>query len=199
MGYISLAARGLVGAVGGAVGAGMDALGSSTVQGGNGVSGDTIDKIMNGIAYVETRGAPDAYTKFGKVVTKGMYAGDRAVGKYQVMGKNIPSWTKEAFGTAMTVEQFRNDPGAQDRLARHRMQKIYQQYGTPEDVASVWFTGRPYSQAGGSPADDNGTNNDTYIQVFRQGMNGGALATSRPATALGRPGGGYIPVAQRGM
>src|SRR5690348_11620676 len=40
--------------------------------------------------------------------------GDRAYGKYQVMGANIPQWTAEVLGHAMTPQQFLASPQAQD-------------------------------------------------------------------------------------
>jgi len=164
-----------------------------------GLSG-SVEDVMKGIAYVETRGAPDAYSKKGVVVSKGMYAGDRALGKYQVMGKNVGPWTKQYLGVEMTPEQFIANPEAQEKLARARMSELLQQYGTPEDVASVWFTGRPLAKAGGSPQDDTGTSNNEYQELFKIGMagQGGAGSQVRPAIATARGGGGYIPLAQRG-
>jgi len=45
---------------------------------------------MRGISEVESGGQADPYRATGPIVTSGAYAGDRAYGKYQVMGKNIP-------------------------------------------------------------------------------------------------------------
>lgn len=137
-----------------------------TVGGGN----DLLEKTKRGISYVETRGAPDAYSKKGVVVTKGMYAGDRALGKYQVMGKNVGPWTKQYLGVEYTPEQFLANPDIQEKLADARMGELLKQYGTPEDVASVWFTGQPLAKAGGAPTDDTGTSNNEYQDIFKQGM-----------------------------
>ncbi len=92
------------------------------------------------IAAIESRGSGD-YSALGPVMSKGSYTGDRAYGRYQVMGNNIPSWTREALGQSMTPEQFLADPKAQDAVFDHHFGKSVQQYGNPQDAASVWFTG----------------------------------------------------------
>ena len=47
--------------------------------------------LTDAIAYEESGGN---YRALGKPTA----SGDRAYGKYQVMGSNIPQWTKEALG-----------------------------------------------------------------------------------------------------
>ena len=42
--------------------------------------------------------------------------GDRAYGRYQVMGANVPQWTQEALGQSMTPQQFLADQAAQDKV-----------------------------------------------------------------------------------
>ena len=133
-------------------------------------SGDPIERIKKGLAYVETRGAPDAYSKKGVVVSKGMYAGDRALGKYQVMGKNVGPWTKQYLGREVSPEEFLASPQIQEDLMTARARDLYQKYGSEEDVASVHFTGQPLAKAGGSVADDTGTTNSVYQDLFKKGM-----------------------------
>lgn len=137
---------------------------------------EDIDSIMERISSVESGGKYDA---LGPKVEKGMYAGEQALGKYQVMPGNIPSWSKEALGYEVTPEQFLADPELQESIVRDRMSKIYQQYKNGEDVASVWFTGRPRSEAGGEVADVTGTSNDEYIRRFNNaGTQSTKLASS---------------------
>lgn len=162
--------------------------------------GNDLEAVKRGISYVETRGAPDAYSKKGVQVTKGMYAGDRALGKYQVMGKNVGPWTKQYLGREYTPEEFLASPQIQEQLADARMGELLKQYGNPEDVASVWFTGQPLARAGGSPTDDTGTSNATYQELFKKGM---AMGDATPSP-MAVPGGvfassnrKYIPLAQR--
>mgnify|MGYP001020427060 CR=1 FL=1 len=128
-------------------------------------SGMTVDDYIKGIAGVESGGEELPYQARGTIVTTGMYKGDRAYGKYQVMGKNIPSWTKEAFGKAMTIEEFLNSPEKQDALIKFRAEKDYAKYGNWDDVASVWFSGKPLKN--NVMSDDLGTTVPEYITKFR--------------------------------
>lgn len=125
----------------------------------------SVDTAVNAIAQIESGGN---YQAVGPVVSKGMYKGDRAYGKYQVMGKNIPQFTKEALGKSLTVDQFLADEKAQDLVARYYMKKNYEKHGTWEDAASVWFSGRPMAQAGND--DDGYTSVPEYIQKFRNAL-----------------------------
>ena len=130
------------------------------------VGGDTnkaqkeIDRIAEAIGKYESGGR---YTAMGPTVTSGMYKGDKAYGKYQVMGKNIPSWTKQALGRTMTPEQFIKDTKAQDQVARYMMGKHYDKYGNVADVASIWFSGRPVAKAGNAK-DVIGTTVPKYVR-----------------------------------
>lgn len=47
-------------------------------------------------------------------------SGDRAYGKYQVMGSNLPQWTQAALGKVLTPDQFLADPNAQEAVFSHR-------------------------------------------------------------------------------
>lgn len=66
--------------------------------------------------------------------------GDRAYGAYQVMGNNIPSWSKAALGQSMTPQQFLSDPAAQDAVFNHRFGQYVNKYG-PQGAARAWFAG----------------------------------------------------------
>lgn len=145
---------------------------------GMGGAGDPIERIKKGLAYVETRGAPDAYSKKGVVVSEGMYAGDRALGKYQVMGKNVGPWTKQYLGREVSPEEFLANPQIQEDLMTARAKDLYSKYGNEYDVASVHFTGQPLAKAGGDVADDTGTTNSVYQDLFKKGM---AMDTSMPS------------------
>jgi hypothetical protein len=71
----------------------------------------------------------------------------RALGAYQVMEANVGPWTKEALGQAMTPQEFLANPQAQDAVFRHKFGQYVAQTGSPEDAASMWFTGRPLARA----------------------------------------------------
>ncbi|HET9337375.1 MAG TPA: hypothetical protein VFQ55_00110, partial [Casimicrobiaceae bacterium] len=100
----------------------------------------TIDSLAGRLANIESGGRYDAQ---GPVTSKG----DRAYGKYQVMGANIPSWTREATGVEATPDAFLADPDLQERTVRHRLGKYYDEYGNARDVASLWHSGVPYDRA----------------------------------------------------
>lgn len=82
------------------------------------------------------------------------------------MPGNLPSWSKEALGRVVSEQEFLQSPKIQDAIAQHQMGKIYNQYGTLEDVASVWFSGRPVAKAGNAK-DVIGTSVPKYVQNIR--------------------------------
>lgn len=153
-------------------------------------SGMTVDDYIKGIAGVESSGQATPYTAIGPVVTTGMYAGDRAYGKYQVMGKNIPEWTKQAFGKAMTIQEFLASPEKQDALIKYRAEKDYAKYGNWDDVASVWFSGKPYD--GNLSADVTGTTVPEYITRFRR------YAGSSKGTTVSKTAQSYLDMFNKG-
>jgi hypothetical protein len=125
----------------------------------NGITTDTnisLQGAMDAIGQYESGGN---YQAVGKPTA----SGDKAYGKYQVMGSNISSWTKTALGVSMTPQQFLNNPAAQDKVAAYYMGQAINNYGTLEDVASVWFSGRPAAKAGNAK-DVNGTTVPNYIK-----------------------------------
>lgn len=125
---------------------------------------DELPAIMSGIAHVESSGAKDPYS----LQSKPSRNGDRAYGKYQIMGSNVPSWSREALGYPMTPQQFLSNPEAQEKVARYHIQKYYDKYKNPDDVYSSWFSGRPVSKAGNAK-DVYGTSVPMYLKKARQG------------------------------
>lgn len=143
--------------------------------------GITTDQYMQGIAGTESAGSGDAYggsdqykvlsgqktiAEFNAMSQKEKE--NTAYGKYQVMGFNIPKWTAEAFGKAMTIQEFLNSPEKQEALMRYRSEQEYAKYGNWDDVAAVWFSGRPAS--GNVSADKFGTSVPSYITKYRNAM-----------------------------
>jgi len=51
--------------------------------------------------------------------------GDRAYGKYQIMGNNIPSWTQRYLGKSLTPQQFLKREKAQDKVAKGQLYPYY--------------------------------------------------------------------------
>jgi hypothetical protein len=89
------------------------------------------------IAAVESRGSGDYQARGPRT-----RSGDRAYGRYQVMGANIPSWTQQALGYQMTPQQFLADPTTQDKVF-DTIFGGYLKQGPPQDAISRWFTGQP--------------------------------------------------------
>lgn len=116
------------------------------------------------IASIESAGSGD-YSAMGPV-TK---SGDRAYGRYQVMGANIPEWTQAALGQAMTPEQFAANPQAQDATFDHRFGGYVDKYG-PAGAASMWFSGDPTPDGS---ADQLGTSDSDYVSKFLGAIGGG--------------------------
>lgn len=94
----------------------------------------TFEQFFSAIAEQESGGNYNA---------KGVYVnGDRAYGKYQIMGANIPSWTKKYLGYSMTPQQFLNSPSAQEKVAKGVLKGYFNKYGA-RGAASAWYSGNP--------------------------------------------------------
>lgn len=133
---------------------------------------DLVTRIARGIASVETGGRKNPYTTMGPVITKpkSSWYGDRAYGKYQVMGGNVPKWTKEALGKSLTPDQFMADPNAQEMVMRHQIQKQLEKGRSPEDIASIHLTGKPASQSRGLRDVQTGISSEAYVKRAMKGM-----------------------------
>lgn len=116
--------------------------------------------------------------------------GDRAYGRHQVMGKNIPVWTKEVLGKAMTPQEFLADKDAQDAVFNAKFGQSAQKFGTPQDAASVWFSGKPLAAAG-NRQDITGTTVPQYVSNFTRNMgavpNVAAALNGQPNDMPGQP------------
>lgn len=123
-----------------------------------------IQDAMRRIARNESDGS-GGYSALGPVVTSGMYKGQRALGKYQVMEGNIPSWTKEAFGQSYTPQQFYSSPQMQDALANYKLNQYYQKYGNWGDAAAAWFSGGSLAK-NQNKKDVLGTSTKEYVNKF---------------------------------
>jgi hypothetical protein len=152
------------------------------------------------IAGIETPGSKNPYGELGPVVK----SGDRAYGKYQVMGENVPVWTKEILGQQMTPQQFLASPEAQELVFAAKFGSYVQKYGSPEAAASVWFTGRPSapnaraSNPDGSPL---GISGAEYVQKFSGGLDGQSGVSAPAAVQIAaqtQGGGGLAPQVDEG-
>lgn len=111
-------------------------------------------------------------------------SGDRAYGAYQVMGSNIPSWTKSALGTSMTPNEYLASSEAQDAVFNKYFGASVSKYGNAQDAASVWFSGRPLSSAGNA-TDVLGTTSTAYVDKFNSALGNVTGSTNSAASGLG--------------
>jgi hypothetical protein len=110
-------------------------------------------------------------------------SGDRAYGKYQVMGNNIGPWTQSALGRSMTPQEFLNDPDAQEAVFKHQFGGYVDKYGSPQEAASVWFSGRPMAQAG-TASDVLGTTVPSYVSKFDKYLGGDGVSAINNAAGI---------------
>lgn len=142
--------------------------------------------VVNGIVGVESGG------DFG-AVSKPSRNGDRAYGYSQVMGSNIPGWTKQYYGQPLTAQQYLQNPEAQRAVTEGRVNELLQQGYSPQDVASIWFSGRPLSKVSGNTKDVYGTTVNQYINKFNKGYLGAREASS-PVTSMQEQGPSQMPI-----
>src|SRR5262245_24469439 len=131
------------------------------------------DAERRSISNIESGGS---YQRLGPVTR----SGDRAYGKYQVMGANIPEWTQAAIGRPLNPTQFLADPNAQEAVFENRFGQYKQKYGA-EGAARAWFAGE-----GGmnnlSGRDMLGTGVGEYGRRFTAGLRGAAESPRPPFT-----------------
>ena len=114
------------------------------------------------IAGIESRGSGD-YSAIGPKTR----SGDRAYGRYQVMGSNIPSWTRKYLGKELSAEEFLASPEAQDAVFNGEFGSYIKRYGNPQDAASAWFTGGPLA-SNATKRDSLGTSGNEYVNKFNK-------------------------------
>lgn len=120
----------------------------------------TLAQLLAGIRQVESGGNYSVVNGIG------------AVGAYQVMKANIPSWTKRALGYSMTWQQFRDSRAAQDKVAQVVLGGYFKQYGA-EGAASMWFSGQPNPN---SRASDGGNTVAQYVAKVMAASGGSSSA-----------------------
>lgn len=126
-----------------------------------------IDMAGTAIGNMESGGN---YGALGPVITNGgMYDGDRAYGKYQVMGRNIPEWTEKHVGVRMTPEEFLADPVAQETVFRGEFGRNMQQHGFA-NAASIWHSGRDLKTAAAAGAQDGNMATVDYVRSVSGGL-----------------------------
>lgn len=124
-----------------------------------------VKAVMEAVGIKESSSRYDA---IGPLVKSGMYKGEKALGKYQVMPGNLPQWSKQALGRVVSPQEFLRSPALQDKIAEDQFSRNIKKFGNIEDAVSVWFSGRPVAQAGN--ASDGMTTVPEYINAYRQNI-----------------------------
>lgn len=117
-------------------------LGNSRSVGGNtynspysptgGGGGGNFDRFLHAIKMQESGGR---YGVRG-IPTKG----SRALGAYQIMGFNLPSWSKKVLGRRVSEREFMSSPKIQDQIAAGVLRGYYNKWGAG-GAAAAWYGG----------------------------------------------------------
>lgn len=124
---------------------------SSLVQPTTGIrreGSNDFEAFVNSIAKQESGGRYSAVNR-----------SSNALGKYQILASNIPSWSKRALGRSITPQQFLKSPQLQEAIARYQLQKYYNKYGAA-GASQAWYggegsVGRNVSGGKGYPTSNN--------------------------------------------
>jgi hypothetical protein len=128
---------------------------------------------QDAIANIESKGSGD----YNAVNSK-----TGALGRYQVMPKNLPGWSQAALGKTITPQEFIASPQAQDAVFNKVFGGYVDKYG-PTGASNTWFTGRPNPPA---TANDGTTTAPQYAAKFNAYLSqhgGETPAPSAPSAA----------------
>lgn len=97
---------------------------------GGGVGGDDkFSRFVSAIAGQESGGNYGAVNR-----------SSGALGKYQIMPSNIPSWSRSVLGHTITNKQFLKSPALQDKIAQTMLRRYVKKYGY-SGAAAAWYGG----------------------------------------------------------
>lgn len=94
---------------------------------GNG--GSKIDKFYKAIIAQESGG------NYGSVNSS-----SGALGAYQIMPSNLPSWSKQALGRSVSRNEFLKSRSLQDQIAQSMLRSYVSKYGY-QGAAAAWYGG----------------------------------------------------------
>jgi hypothetical protein len=112
-------------------------------------------------------------------------SGSGALGKYQIMPSNLPSWSRQVLGYSVSVSQFLSSPSIQEAIANGILGGYFRSYGAA-GAAAMWYSGQPDPTKGyGNPPVS------TYVNEVL-GRVGGAPVNATTTTTT-TTGGGAAP------
>jgi hypothetical protein len=119
------------------------------------------------ISGIESAGQPNnGYGAVGPIANP---QGDRAYGKFQVMGANVGPWTQEVLGKAMTPQEFLQSPEAQNAVFEAKFGQYVTKYGSPQAASRAWFAGEG-GMNNPNARDVNGMTTARYEQQFNRNL-----------------------------
>lgn len=105
--------------------------------------------------------------------------GDRALGKYQVMGANVGPWSEEILGRRVSPQEFLSSDEIQDKIFNGKFGQYAEKYG-PEGAAKAWFAGES-GMNNPNARDVLGTSVSAYAEKFNKALGPtGVSAQSKP-------------------
>lgn len=140
------------------------------------------------ISAIESGGRYDA---LGPVTRNG----DRAYGKYQMMGNNIGPWSQAALGRSISSDEFLRSPGLQDQIFDHRFGGYVNKYGA-SGAAQAWFGGPGSVGRGGAAADMLGTTGNDYVAKFNANVSKMGDVAGQTTQGLGGLNNGLAAITQ---
>lgn len=142
-----------------------------------------------------------ALSAAGSIESGGNYAalgpvtktGDRAYGRYQVMGANIGPWSKEVLGRELTPQEFLKDQKAQDAIGQGKWNQYEGKHG-PSGAARAWFAGEK-GMNDPNRRDQLGTTVASYENRFNKAYGAAPNDAAAPSMAFSGEGSGDQPPA----
>lgn len=147
---------------------------------------DPLERYARATSSIES-GSPQGNYRLVGPQTR---TGDRAFGRYQVMGTNVPEWTEKYYGQRLTPREFLLNPEAQDAVYRGEFGRLVQKHG-PTGAAKAWFAGER-GMNNPNARDILGTTVSSYADRFDRAAGGlpseiAAGRTERSAASAERP------------
>lgn len=140
-------------------------LGAKTAEAPAPIVDPRIQKIMEAIAYAETRGVKgDRYT-FRKPSGSTKMGDD--IGKYQVTEGTLGTYSPRYLGKQVDADYFQNTPSAQEEYMRRFVEDTLSRGNTPQQVADIHRRGVKNS----SPAGSNVYQDPKYVETFNSYYN----------------------------
>lgn len=144
--------------------------------------------IKNAVSTLESGGN---YSAVGPQIQHPNGAQDQALGKYQVLSSNLPSWSQKYYGAQLTPAEFLANPGAQEKVFDGAFGDALQKFGNMPDAVSWWHSGKPLAQATAEGLHDVNMSTPSYVGRVMGQME--AAPTAATGGRIARAAGGKTP------